>query len=342
MFTRLAAALQKFPRAQLLDGPTPIQRLHRLERMLPETCAGVRIFVKRDDLMGLGGGGSKLRKLEFTIGEALARNCDTFVTIGGVQSNHARLSAAAAANTGLRCDLVLTYGVPRHDDDYENSGNVLLDHLFGAKLHKLPQGSQAEEYAAQLVKNMKERGRHPHFVGIGGSSPVGCLGYAACAGEIAAQESALGIRFAAIVAANGSSGTHAGLAAGFKALGMDCTRISSFAVLAAAELTHATTLDLARRTVALIDEGLTIEPPEIVVTDEQLGGGYGIPTEPMREAVLRMAASEGLLLDPVYSGKAFAGVLAEIGRGTFRKDDAILFLMTGGSPGLFAYRSTFS
>jgi L-cysteate sulfo-lyase len=342
MIERLAAALQKFPRAQLLDGPTPIQRLERLERSLPEAFAGVRLFVKRDDLMGLGGGGNKLRKLEFTIGEALADNCDGFVTVGGLQSNHARLSAAASARAGLSCDLVLTQAVPRNDDDYARSGNVMLDHLFGATVHELPRGVEANGFVAQLVSDMKGKGRRPYVAGTGGSSPIGCLGYVACASEIAAQESALSVRFARIFAANGSSGSHAGLAAGFKVLDMDPARIVTFTVLASPEIAHDTTLDLARKTIALIDAGMTVDAAEVVVVGDQLGDGYGIPTEAMRVAVRRMARTEGLLLDPVYTGKAFAGVLAEIERGAFKNGDSVLFVMTGGAPGLFAYRSAFS
>jgi D-cysteine desulfhydrase len=157
-----------------------------------------------------------------------------------------------------------------------------------------------------------------------------------------AQERDLGTTFAAIVTANGSSGTHAGLAAGFKALGHDPARTASFAVLTSAEATRARTLDLAQRTIALIDDGATLDPAEIVVSGEELGDGYGLPTEAMRAAVRRVARSEGLMLDPVYSGKAFAGVLAAIERGAFKTGDAVLFLMTGGWPALFAYRSIFS
>jgi L-cysteate sulfo-lyase len=338
----LATALGNFPRERLLDGQTAIQRLHRLERTFSKDARGVRFFVKRDDLMGLGGGGNKLRKLEFTIGEALARGCDALVTSGGVQSNHARLSAAAAAKAGLSCDLVLTRAVPRDDKDYQYGGNVLLDQLFGAKIHKLAEAVQAGPFVEDLVRQLRGRGRRPYVLGMGGSSPVGCLGYVACAAEIASQERELGTTFAAIVTANGSSGTHAGLAAGFRALGHDPARVASFAVLASAEETRATTLDLARRTLALIDDDATLDAAQIVVSGEELGGGYGLPTENMRAAVRRLARCEGLLLDPVYSGKAFAGVLAEIERGNFKSGDAVLFLMTGGLPGLFAYRRAFS
>jgi L-cysteate sulfo-lyase len=342
VWPRLATALENFPRERLLDGPTPIQRLYRLERTLSKDARGVRFFVKRDDLMGLGGGGNKLRKLEFAIGEALARGCDAFVTSGGLQSNHARLSAAAAAKAGLSCDLVLTRAVPRDDDDYQYGGNVLLDQLFGANVHKLAEGVQAGPFVEELVAQLRGSGRRPYVLGMGGSSPVGCLGYVACAAEIASQERDLGTTFAAIVTANGSSGTHAGLAAGFRALGLDPARVASFAVLASAEETRATTLDLARFTLELIDNDATLDAAQIVVSGEELGSGYGLPTETMRAAVRRLGRCEGLVLDPVYSGKAFAGVLAEIERGRFKDGDAVLFLMTGGLPGLFAYRRAFS
>ncbi len=289
MLARLAAGLEKFPRERLVEAPTPIQRLRRLEQTLPKEFGGLRLFVKRDDLMGLGGGGNKLRKLEFTIGEALARGCDAFVTSGGLQSNHARLSAAAAANAGLSCDLVLTRVVPRDDDEYEYGGNVLLDQLFGANVHKLQKGANAEAFVEQLVAQLEEQGRRPYAVGVGGSSPVGCLGYVACAAEIVAQERDLGTTFAAIVTANGSSGTHAGLAAGFKATWAWIPRIAtvSFAVLATgAGKRPAPGRSISqRKTIALIDDGATLDSAEIVVSGEELGDGYGLPTEAMRAAV---------------------------------------------------------
>jgi D-cysteine desulfhydrase len=332
--------LERRPRHALLEGATPIQRLTRLERALG--CAdGHGIYVKRDDLTGIGGGGNKLRKLEFLIGEALAQGCDTFITTGARQSNHARLSAAVATRAGLACELVLTDTVPRQDEAYRRNGNVLLDDIFGAKVHRLPAGADALAAARDRAEALTAAGRRPYVVGSGGSSPVGCLGYAACAVEIATQERELGLRFGRVVVPNGSSGTHAGLAAGFKAMGDAASRVTSFTVLAPLEQAHAATRQLAEETLKLLDPEASIASDDIVVLGGQLGRGYGEPTTEMLEAVRLVARTEGLLLDPVYGGKAFAGLIAGIRNHDWTRAAAALFVMTGGLPGLFAYEPAF-
>lgn len=341
MSSRLQHHLAQFARVPLLDGPTPIQRLDRLEHALGAAGGGVRIFVKRDDLMGLGGGGNKLRKLEFLLGEAVAQGCDTFITTGGIQSNHARLSAAAAARMGLACELVLTRVVPRDDNDYGRNGNRLLDALFGAVVHEHGGDVDALEVARQRAAALRRTGRRPYVAGLGGSSPIGCLGYVACTGEMLAQEARLGVSFARIVVANGSSGTHAGLAAGLVAAGRDPSRVLSFAVLRPEAETRTQTVTLVRETLEPLDGDAAFDEAGIAVDGSELGDGYGVPTSAMLEAVRLMARSEGLLLDPVYGGKAFAGLLAMIRGGQLRRGDAVLFVMTGGAPGLFAYRSAF-
>jgi len=332
-------SLDSFPRVTLLEGPTPIQRLSRLERHLGDEGGGVRIFVKRDDLTGIGGGGNKLRKLEFLLGEAVARGCDTFLTVGAVQSNHARLSAAASARTGLACELVLASVVPRDDAEYRRNGNILLDGLFGAVVHRVPADADpltiANERAAQLVRE----GRRAYVVGAGGSSPLGCLGYAVCAAEIAAQEPPE--KFARVVIPNGSHGTHAGLAAGFAMLGRDPSVVRSFAVLRPADAAAAGTLAIARNALSLLESSVALDAGAVDVAGGQLGGGYGVPTESAMAAVRLLATTEGLLLDPVYGAKAFAGLLADIRSAEYRPGDAVLFVMTGGLPGLFAYRPAF-
>jgi L-cysteate sulfo-lyase len=327
-----------FSRKKLFDSPTPIQRLQRLEREL-ETK--VRLYVKRDDLMGLGGGGNKLRKLEFLLGDAISQGSDTFITIGGLQSNHARLSAAAAAHTGMSCELALTQVVPRDDEAYRRNGNVLLDEIFGAKIHLLSGTENALDFATDRAKVLKSEGRRPYLVGSGGSSPVGCLGYANCAVEIMEQEQGIESGFTQIIVPNGSSGTHAGLAAGFASVGMNPARISSYAVLNPVEETQMSTYELAKAALALIDPTKSIDSDAIHVSDDQLGEGYGIPTSAMLDAVRIMARTQGLLLDPVYTGKAFAGILAAVRSGTYKPGETILFLMTGGLPGLFAYQPAF-
>ena len=328
------------PRFAMIEQPTPIQRLSRLEKALGYAHCPP-IYVKRDDLMGIGGGGNKLRKLEFLIGEALAQGCDTFITTGARQSNHARLSAAAAARAGLACELVLTDTVARDDEAYRRNGNVLLDDLFGATVHRRPAGVDALAVARERATELTAAGRRAYVVGSGGSSPLGCLGYATCAQEILAQEQALGFRFGRIIVPNGSAGTHAGLAAGLKAAGDEPRRVESFTVLAPIETARKATAELAAQTLALIDQNSAFADGDIVVSGEQLGEGYGVPTDAMFEAVRLVAQSEGLLLDPVYGGKAFAGVIAAIRNGDWRSEEPVLFIMTGGLPGLFAYEPAF-
>ncbi|MEI9997402.1 MAG: D-cysteine desulfhydrase family protein [Rhizomicrobium sp.] len=300
---------------------------------------GVRVFVKRDDFTSLGGGGNKLRKLEFLLGEARTQGADTILTVGGRQSNHARLTAAASARAGFSCELVLPRVVPIGDDDYLHNGNVLLDDLFGAYVHDLPGDADVGSFAAERSATLGREGRKVYFIPTGGSNAVGCLGYADCALEIEAQSSALGIEFSRVVLANGSSGTHAGLAARFALTPKGASFVASYAVYHPADKTRANTLVMARDTAALMGSEVALDETDILVDGEHRGEGYGIPTRGMVDAVRLLARKEGLLLDPVYGGKAFGGLLHDIRRGRYKPGEAVLFVMTGGMPGLFAYRS---
>ncbi|MEM5343096.1 D-cysteine desulfhydrase family protein [Paraburkholderia azotifigens] len=329
--------LTAFPRYQLTEGPTPIQHLSRLS----ERMGDVDIYVKRDDLMGLGGGGSKLRKLEFLLGEALAQGADTIVTVGARQSNHARLTAAAAARAGLACEIVLTRTVPRDDDAYVHNGNVLLDELFGARIHDLPGNADAMAFAQHRADELRKSGRTVYLAPLGGSSAVGNLGYAACAAEILEQARAAHMSFDRIALPNGSGGTQAGLVAGLLSMREDPARVVACNVLATHENTLSNTRLKAQETLALLQPGAMLPDESVIVADGQRGEGYGIPTDAMREAVRLLASTEGLLLDPVYSGKAFAGLLHDIRNRMFAPGAKVLFLMTGGLPGLYAYRSAF-
>ena len=332
--------LSRFPRFRLLDSePTPIQSLDNLNRSLAEAGRHVRVFVKRDDLIPIGGGGNKLRKLEFILGDAIAAGADTILTFGGRQSNHARQTAAAAARAGLACELILSRIVPREDEDYVANGNILLNAIFGATVHDLAGDADAPAFAKARLKTLAAEGRRPYLCPTGGSSPVGCLGYAGCASEIAVQGAHREIKFAQVVVANGSNGTHAGLAAGFAAMGVDPKLVKSYTVLTPREATQADTLAKAAATATLLDPNLVIRLDDIVVDGAHRGEGYGIPTEAMRDALRLVARTEGLLLDPVYSGKAFAGLLHDIHAGAFPKGSSALFIMTGGTPSLFAYRT---
>jgi D-cysteine desulfhydrase len=337
----LSQALSLLPRRALLDGPTPIQRLHRIEAALGSSLNGVRIYVKRDDLMSLGGGGNKLRKLEFLLGDAFAAGADTIIATGGRQSNFARLTAAAAARLGLACELVLARMVKRDGDEYDRNGNVLLDDLFGARIHDLAAGVDATGFAEARASELRRAGRSVYVALLGGSSPVGSVGYAACALEIREQSRDRDIDFAAIVIPNGSSGTQAGLVAGYRALGLDASRVQSHTVLAPAAAAIAATVEKANAVLTLLGFEASVKPSEIRLSGSQLGAGYGVSTPAMVSAVRLMASQEGLLLDPVYGGKAFAGLLADISAGRYQAGDNILFIMTGGSPGLYAYASDF-
>lgn len=328
--------LSAFPRVRLLEGATPIQHLPRLSHAL----GGAQIYVKRDDLTGLGCGGNKLRKLEFLLGEALAQGCDTVITVGARQSNHARLTAAAAARLGLRCELALTRAVPKFEPEYTDNGNVLLDDLLGARVHDLPGDANAQAFAEARASDLRQQGRNPYVIPVGGSTPIGCLGYADCAREIAGQARAMGILFDEIILPNGSGGTHAGLVAGFAVMD-DPTPILAFTIAAPPDAARAATLDKASQTARLIQPAAQVAEGAVRVDGSQIGAGYGIPTDAMRAAVRQLASSEGLVIDPVYGGKAFAGLLGGIADGAWGAGKNVLFVMTGGAPGLFAYRSAF-
>jgi D-cysteine desulfhydrase len=341
MTAALEAALARFPRIPLFASPTPIQRVERLERYLGDASRGVRIFVKRDDHMELGGGGNKLRKLEFHLGRARSEGADTIVTVGGVQSNHARLTAAAAAQLGLACEVVLTRVVPRTADDFEQSGNVLLDKLFGAQVHIHAADANALDLAEQRAEALRAAGRKVYVIPSGGSTPLGALGYVRCALEIAAQEQTLGTRFRQVVLANGSSGSHAGLAAGFAMLGRGASTVRSFSVLADLAPTRHRTLQLTREILQLLGDNQSVDDSGIDMDGGFRGPGYGVPTDEMLEAVRLLASQEGLLVDPVYSGKALAGLVADLRGGRYQAGDSVLFVMTGGAPALYVYRSAF-
>ncbi|MRK21864.1 D-cysteine desulfhydrase family protein [Pseudomonas sp. JG-B] len=337
--SNLDAALARYPRVALLEGKTPIQRLSRLSA-LPE-LNGCNLYVKRDDLTGLGGGGNKLRKLEFLLGEALAEGADTLVTWGGLQSNHARLTAAVAARQGLACELILVPSAVRTDDDFRHSGNIILDGLFGANIHRLPDGANPDVYAAELQDRLRQQGRNPFFMPLGGSSPRGSLGYAACALEILRQAMDLGLEFGQIIVPNGSSGTHSGLLAG-TTLTRTSTLVTGYTVLGTAEQALAATVDKTRQVLQLLAPSAELDEGSVRVDGSQRGDAYGAPTDAMLEATRLLASHEGLLVDPVYGGKAFAGLLASVRRGDFPAGSNLLFVMTGGLPGIFAYRSAYA
>jgi L-cysteate sulfo-lyase len=231
--------------------------------------------------------------------------------------------------------------VPRSGDKYDRNGNVLLDNLFGARIHDLSSGIDSTCFAEERAGELRLAGHIAYVATLGGSSPVGNVGYVACALEIQAQPNDLDIDFAAVVVPNGSSGTRAGLVAGYRALGLDTTRVRYHTVLAPAAAAIAATVEKANAVLTLLGFGASVSSDGVKVSGSQLGAGYGVSTPAMIKAVRLMASQEGLLLDPVYGGKAFAGLLADISAGRYEAGDNVLFVMTGGSPGLYAYASDF-
>lgn len=329
--------LSHFPRARLCHGQTPLEPMENLTKLL----GGPRLFVKRDDCTGLGTGGNKARKLDFLMGDALAQGADCVVTQGAVQSNHARQTAAAAARLGLGCHILLERRVPDTGAEYEETGNVLLDNLFGAEVSFHAPGQDMNALAMEKTEALKAEGRKAYFIPGGGSNRIGALGYVSCAHEIVAQSEAMGLDIDVIVQATGSAGTQAGLVAGLEGMrsGIDVVGIS---VRHPEDRQVDAVHKLANETAAYIGNTDGIARERVVADDNYVGPGYGQPTDEMVEAIELMARHEGILLDPVYSGKGMAGLIGMIRGGRFTPDQNVVFLHTGGAVALFAYGGLFA
>lgn len=326
--------LARFPRRRYTEGQTPIQKLPHLTEHLD----GPDIYIKRDDLLGLAGGGNKTRKLEFVVAEALEQGADTLITCGSVQSNHCRLTLAAAIREGLRCQLVLEERVPDSYDP-EASGNNFLYRLMDVeRIEVVPGGTDLEAAMQELADDLEAQGRKGHVIPGGASTPLGAVGYVACAEEVLTQTFDEGLTLDHVVCASGSGGTHSGLLTGFggNSAGIPVTGIS---VRHPRKKQEATIHELANRTSELVGVDGGVPEDAVVVRDEFVGPGYSLPTEGMVDAVRLLARLEGVLLDPVYTGKAMAGLLGMVEEGAFDADDNVLFLHTGGAPSLYAYRS---
>lgn len=327
-----------FPRFRLAYLPTPLTEMTRLRAALGPSCP--RLFIKRDDCTGLAGGGNKTRKLEFLIGEAIAEGCDTLVTTGALQSNHARQTAAAAVAAGLRATLVLADMVPYEGTAYRRSGNRLLDDILGADVKIIPQGADGAAFFKQVMAAIEADGRKAYFIPAGGSTATGSLGYAVAYGEIAEELAEHGLPKARIVHASSSGGTQAGLIVGSLLRGEGPT-IHGINVYRLD--TDQMKADIAKLAGATAEKmGLPAPAPDAVILEDGfVGPRYGVPMPAMVEAVELVARTEGILLDPVYTGKAMAGFLSLIKNGVFAQDETLIFLHTGGMPGLFAYEDEF-
>jgi L-cysteate sulfo-lyase len=327
--------ISNFPRIELAHLPTPLHPLPALSRHL----GGPDIYVKRDDCTGLAGGGNKTRKLEFLMADALECKADTIVTVGATQSNHVRQTVAAAARLGLRVEVLLEKAVIR-DDDYAHNGNVLLDQLMGAVIHHIEPSNDLDAAGQQFANDLAADGRKPYFVPTGGSSPVGALGYVNCAAEMLAQSIGLGLTMDAIVVGSGSQGTQAGLVVGLTAVESSIP-VFGICVSRDREQLEQLVFNLAEKTADYVRLQSTVKRDSVMCDDGYFQPGYGQPNDGMIEAVTLCARLEGLLLDPVYSGKAMAGLIDKIRQGTFTKGQSVVFIHTGGQAALHAYRTTF-
>ncbi|NNU81983.1 D-cysteine desulfhydrase [Halovulum dunhuangense] len=329
--------LEHFPRVSLAHLPTPLEPMDRLSAHL----GGPRIWVKRDDCTGLSGGGNKTRKLEYLMADAQAQGADCVITQGATQSNHARQTAAAAARLGLGCHILLEDRTGYTDPDYTDNGNVLLDRIHGATVDRRPGGADMAAEMETLADTLRAKGRRPYVIPGGGSNPVGALGYVNCALELLTQAEDMGLKIDALVHATGSSGTQAGLVAGLAAVESDLDLLG-IGVRAPREKQEQMVYDLACRTMDHLGAGFTVARERVRANCDHVGPGYGLPTEGMKDAVRLLARLEGLLFDPVYSGKGLAGLIDLVGRGDFADCKNIVFLHTGGSAALFGYADLFS
>jgi len=313
-------------RESIAHLPTPLERLPRLTAQL----GGPELWIKRDDQTGLATGGNKARKLEFLVADALAQAADTLITGGAAQSNHARQTAAAAAKFGLDCTLAL-----RGEEPSPVQGNLLLDRLLGADVSWAGDEPLAEAMAG-TAEDLRAAGRHPYVVPYGGSNPTGASGYAAAMEELLAQCAERDVRFDHIVLASSSGGTQAGLMVGARALGYG-GRILGISVDQHADALRERLAGLATTTAEHLELGLVFAPDDFAVEDGYLGRGYGVMGELEKKAIHTMARTEGVLLDPVYTGRAFGGLLDLVKRGEFDQRERVLFWHTGGTTGIFGY-----
>ncbi len=347
--TRIGSTLAAQPRHPLAHLPTPLEPLTQLTKTLRQQGPAPELWIKRDDCTGLAGGGNKTRKLEYLIADAKAKGADTLMTFGAIQSNHARQTAAACAEAGLACELILTRQVPSRQEDYERTGNVLLDALCGAHLTLTEPGS-AKNAAQQRQDQLEQSGQQVYRVPAGGSNEIGALGYVQCLLELWEQLLDKQLDCQYLVHASSSAGTQAGLLCGLLGLAGELSTEAAAQLprLLGVNVYHPQEQTLAQRIESLcgaVAQRLGLELPtnwqsNILLDSSALGTGYGVPTEQTLQAIRLLAQTQGILLDPAYSGKAFAALLAQIKRGAFTNAERVVFIHTGGAMVLPAYVDT--
>jgi L-cysteate sulfo-lyase len=321
--------IETLPRFRLAQLPTPIERLDRLSGEL----GGPDLLIKRDDLTGLALGGNKARKLEFLVGQALEQGADTLVTAGAAQSNHCRQTAAAAAKAGLKCELILNDQKP-----VRQNGNLLLDELLGAKCHWIER-PQFPVKLSELPEQLRAQGRKPYVIGIGGSNGVGATGYVLAMIELEGQLRTTQHRLDHIVFASSSGGTQAGMVLGAQLAGFggQVHGVSVDKDNLEREAYDEEVAKIANECAQYIGSDIRLTRQHIKVIYGYTGEGYGVVSSLEREAIRLMARNEGIILDPVYTGRAFGGLVDLIRKGAFKRGESVLFWHTGGAPALFAY-----
>ncbi len=328
--------LARFPRIRFAHLPTPLEYLPNLSKALN----GPEIWIKRDDCTGMSSGGNKTRKLEFLLAEAQEHGADIVLTQGATQSNHARQTAACAAKMRIDCHILLEDRTGKTDHDYTDSGNVLLDHLHGASIERCAANPDMNGELAKVAARLESEGRKPYLIPGGGSNPTGALGYVNAAIELIGQANDRGLRIDHVVHATGSAGTQAGLIAGLVGIrsGVPLLGIS---VRAPRERQEENVFKLACATADLCATPGAVRRDDVVANGDYVGKGYGFSTPASLEAIQMLARLEGILLDPVYTGKGMAGFVDLIHKGMFKKGQNIVFVHTGGSVGLFGYVDDF-
>lgn len=329
--------LARFPRLNFAHLPTPLEPLNNLTQLL----GGPNLWIKRDDCTGLAGGGNKTRKLEFLMADAVACGADTIITQGATQSNHARQTAAIAVKMGMGCHILLEDRTNSKEVDYNRNGNVMLNQLFGAQLRAFPAGADMVSAMEELAAELRAGGRKPYIIPGGGSNEIGALGYVNCALELLQQVNSAGLHIASVVHGTGSAGTQAGLVTGFSGSN-SLIPVLGIGVRAAREQQEANVFNLADRTAHKLGIPGAVKREDVVANCDYVGEGYGIPAASTLEAIELFARYEGILLDPVYSGKGAAGLIDLIRKGQLQKGENVVFLHTGGSQALFGYRGAFN
>jgi L-cysteate sulfo-lyase len=325
--------LARFPRVTLSHAPTPLEPMPNLSKLL----GGPNLWIKRDDCTGLAGGGNKTRKLEFLVAEALAQGATHLVTQGATQSNHVRQTAAAARKFGLKCTALLEARVENGGPEYYVNGNVLLDQLFDCAIESRPAGLDMNHELVAVGERLRAAGEVPYLIPGGGSNPVGALGYVLASQELVAQADSLNLRIDHLVTATGSAGTQAGLLAGLQGIN-SAIPLLGIGVRQPQAVQEANVYKLACATWDMLGCRGELPRESVVANCDYVGSGYGQPTDGMIEALRLLARTEGILLDPVYSGKGMAGLIDLIRMGHFNAGENLVFLHTGGAQGLFGYQ----